>query len=82
MIRLLRSLTDEELHTLIDIVQHEAVVEEVRHRFKKKYEEMAYSYYNNEYNLVGNITESTEKHSVYAYNDMVTELVAYIATLI
>ena len=78
MLKHLRRLTDTELKELMDVVFHEALVEEVRHRLKKKYEEMAYSFYNNEYNLIGNITELTEVHSEMAYNEFNTEVSAYI----
>lgn len=54
----------------------------MRAHFSDMYSNMAESYYNNEYNLIGNITESTEQHSTYTYNVLFRELVAHIATII
>lgn len=79
----MKQLTSDELYELTCIVDHEALSEEVRARFKRRYEEMAFAYYNNEYALVGSITElGVEDHSLVAYKELTEELVPYIKALL
>mgnify|MGYP003412413474 FL=1 len=80
----LRSLSNEELADLTEVVFHKALSEEVTRRFKKQYEEMAYAYYNSEdYAIIGNITElGVEDHSIILYQELASELVSHIRTLL
>lgn len=80
----LRSLSSEELALLTEVVSHNALSEEVKRRFKQRYEEMAYAFYNSEdYAMIGNITElGVEDHGLVSYKELVNELVLHIRTLL
>lgn len=78
------NLSNVELYNLTMVVSHKALTHEVNRRFKQRYEEMAYAYYNSvDYAMVGNVTElGVEDHSLVSYKELASELVVHIRTLL